>query len=53
MIIQFRTSTKYVKLTESNIYIYIYKTHLQLDLLQDQGITQFMKLCNKSVRYSY
>jgi hypothetical protein len=47
MIIQFKTSTKYIKLTECNIY----KT--QLDLLQDQGITQFMKLCAESIRYSY
>jgi hypothetical protein len=30
MVIQFKTSTKYIKLSESNMYIYTYVTNLQV-----------------------
>ena len=45
MILQFRNSKKYIKLTESNI------CNTQVRLLQDQRFRQFMKLCPKSVRF--
>ena len=47
MTIQFRNSTKYIKLTEYDTY----SASDRSDILQGQRFRQFMKLRNESIRH--